>query len=418
MKEFGEEGSIFEDMDVLNPNTQTYRPKELPEREEELEQIHSALRPATMGSTPLNVLVYGHTGQGKSVGIELKTAQLQAYADESDMPLSVIHVGCKGMDSSYHVLTHLIKSLREKQYGPGEDLPSGHQRKTLLNMCLDELEAIGGTVIIVLDEIDAIGDDDYILYELPRSNPQNVRLSIIGITNDLQFRDNLDADVRSSLGEDEISFDPYNAVQLYDILARRAVGALRDTKFQDGIHDHKHLESDVLSDDAIPLCSAIAAQDTGDAREAIRLLFRAARFADDGGEQIITEDHIRQAQDWLEKKAIENGIKTLPTQKKLALLAVTNFAIQDSTPAKTADIYERYEVYCKKEDVGVLSNRRFRDRLNDLADSNILTKVTGRGRGVENQYGLAVDLKTVSENLPSENERLGDIAKALREKIN
>jgi len=43
-----------------------------------------------------------------------------------------------------------------------------------------------------------------------------------------------DADVRSSLSEDEIEFAPYDANQLRDILARRrAAGALRDTEIGD-----------------------------------------------------------------------------------------------------------------------------------------------------------------------------------------
>lgn len=417
MKEFGEKETIFRNMDVLNPNEQTYQPTDLPEREEELDQIHSALRPATLESTPLNLLVYGQTGQGKTVGIKLKTDQLIDYAEANDMDLTVVMVRCKGLDRSYHALTHLYKELREQRFGPGEELPSGHQRKKLLNMVLDELEAIGGTVIIVLDEIDAIGEDDYILYELPRANPDGVRISIIGITNDLQFRENLDADVRSSLGEDEVKFDPYNANQLRNILARRAEGALRDTYFRDGVADYEHLESDVLAKDAIPLAAAMGAQDTGDAREAIRLLFRAARFADDRGETLITEDHVREARDFLEQKAIESGIQTLPSQKMLALMSVCWHAIHEDTPIETTPIYSRYKQYCKTEDANQLSNRRFRDRLNDLADSNILNKQTGRGRGVENKYDLAIDAETILDNLPSENERFGESAKTLQKNI-
>ncbi|WP_083912463.1 Cdc6/Cdc18 family protein [Natronolimnohabitans innermongolicus] len=416
MKSFGDEDTIFEDMDVLNPNEQTYQPEALPEREVELDQIHSALRPATMGSTPLNLIVYGQSGQGKTVGIRLKTNQLQEYANEADMDLTVVHVRCKGMGSSYHVLTNLVKRLREKRFGPGEELPSGHQRKTLLNMVIQNLEEIEGTIIIVLDEIDAIGDDDYILYELPRSNPDGVRLSLIGITNDLQFRENLDADVRSSLGEDEVRFEPYDANQLRDILARRAAGALRDTSFNDGIEDYRHLQSGVLTDDTIPLAAALGAQDTGDARAAIRLLFRAARFADDAGETIVTEDHVRKARDFLETKAIESGIQTLPNQRMLALMAVTFHAVNSDAPVSTTPIYTQYKSFCEYENVNILSNRRFRDRLNDLADTNILNKQQGRGRGEENKYTLAVDLETALENLPKESARLGDVAEILREK--
>lgn len=406
MKTFGEEDTIFRDMDRLNPNTQTYKPENLPEREAELDQLHSALRPATMGSTPLNVFVYGPTGQGKTVGISLKTDQLQRYADEKEMDLTVVMVRCKGMDKSYHVMTHLVKALREKRFGPGEELPAGHQKKTLLSMIIDELEAIGGTIIVVLDEIDAIGQNDYILYELPRAEPEGVRLSIIGITNDLQFRDGLEADVRSSLGEDEIEFAPYDANQLNNILARRAAGALRDTEIDDPEKPFATLKSEVLAPDVVPLASAFAAQESGDAREAIKLMFRACRFADDAGESVVREEHVRGAHKYLERAIVERGIRSLPPQRGVALLAVTQAEITDNAPAATSDLHDIYQVFCKEVGTDVLSERRFRDKLNDMVDSSILVKDTkgrGKGLGMTNLYALDVKVETVLENLADDS---------------
>lgn len=409
MRSFGDEDSIFVDMDRLNPNTQTYQPEALPEREHELDQLHSALRPATMGSTPLNAFVFGPTGQGKTVGISLKTSQLQDYADEQGIDLHVVHVRCKGMDKSYHVMTHLLKALREKRFGPGEELPSGYQKKTLLSMIIDELEEISGTVIVILDEIDAIGNDDYILYELPRAEPDDVRLSIIGITNDLQFREGLDSDVRSSLGEDEIEFAPYDANQLRDILARRAAGALRDTEIRDGDEPFATLETDVLTEDVIPLTSALAAQDSGDAREAIKLLFRACRFADDEGESTITGDHVRNAHEYLEQAAVERGIQSLPLQRGLALLTVTHATITGTKVAETKDLHDLYQMFCSNISADAISERRFRDKLNDLADSGILSKDTsgrGQGLGQTNRYELEVKTETVLDNL-ADDSRMG-----------
>jgi cell division control protein 6 len=90
----------------------------------------------------------------------------------------------------------------------------------------------------------------------------------------------------------------------------------------------------------------------------------------------------------------------------LALMAVTYHQIQDDTPATTTPVYTQYKAFCEYVEVNALSNRRFRDRLNDLADTNVLNKWQGRGRGDENQYSLAVDLDTVLENLPKKSERL------------
>lgn len=416
MKSFGDEPTVYEDVDVLEPDTETYKPSELPERKAELTKLHSVLRPVTMDGTPRNVLVYGPTGQGKTVGVTLKTEQLLDWADEADVDLTAVQVGCKGCNNSYNVLALLVKELREIRMGQGVDKPSGYTRKTLLEMTLEELEEIGGTVVIILDEIDAIGEDDYVLYELPRADLDDVRLGIIGITNDLQFRNNLDADVRSSLGEREIVFKPYDAPQLQNILARRAVKALRDTRFADGGRDYEHLESEVLADGTIPLCASLAAQETGDARQAIQLLSYACDLATDEGSDVVTEQHVRAAKDEIEEEAIAQSISSETTQRKLALLSAAQAALDDDTPAETGDLYRRYSSFCTIIDVNELVEHTYREKLNDLVDWNILTKSRhgrGRGEGMSNRYELAVTPDLILNNL-ADDTRVGDLVERIR----
>jgi cell division control protein 6 len=48
------------------------------------------------------------------------------------------------------------------------------------------------------------------------------QISLIGISNDLVFTDTIDPRVRSSLSEEELVFPPYNALQIQDILKKRA----------------------------------------------------------------------------------------------------------------------------------------------------------------------------------------------------
>ena len=120
---------------------------------------------------------------------------------------------------------------------------------------------MGGVLVIVLDEIDKLvkksGDDT--LYNLTRINAElsKSKVSIIGISNDLSFKDFLDPRVLSSLSEEEIVFPPYNAPRLVDILAQRAEAAFVKGAITDGV---------------IPLCSALAAQEHGDARRTLDLL--------------------------------------------------------------------------------------------------------------------------------------------------
>lgn len=93
-------------------------------------------------------------------------------------------------------------------------------------------------------------------------------MSLIGISSDLTFTDLLDPRVRSSLGEEEIIFPPYNAEQLKDILYERTAKA-----FNDG----------TLDDAVIPLCSAFAASEHGDARRALDLLRVSGEIAERSG---------------------------------------------------------------------------------------------------------------------------------------
>lgn len=157
-------------------------------------------------------------------------------------------------------------------------------------------------MIVVLDEIDNIGSDDDILYELPRARSndhiEDMWVSVIGISNDFEFRDNHSPKVRDTLCDEEIHFAPYDADQLQSILARRAEKA-----FQDG----------VLSEDVISLCAAFAAQDKGSARQAIRYLYKAGELAANQNQETVTRDLVREAEDIIERKNIEKGIRDLTT---------------------------------------------------------------------------------------------------------
>jgi len=93
-------------------------------------------------------------------------------------------------------------------------------------------------VLIILDEIDNIPPDarNDFLYELPRAEANentpitDAKIGLIGISNDLKFVDVLEPKVKSTLGEREIKFGPYNANELNDILEYYA-----DMAFKDGV---------------------------------------------------------------------------------------------------------------------------------------------------------------------------------------
>src|SRR5439155_1763053 len=139
-------------------------------------------------------------------------------------------------------------------------------------------------VTVALDEIDKLvqknGDD--ILYQLLKINDDlsKARVSLIGISNELTFTEYLDPRVRSRLADEKMVFPPYNADELYDILAERSRLAFENGTATDGV---------------LQLIAALAAQEHGDARRALDLLRVSAELAERQGEEHITEEHVQRA---------------------------------------------------------------------------------------------------------------------------
>lgn len=387
-------------MDILQKD---FVPDALPEREDELNDLHSALIPAARGSTPLNTFLYGKSGQGKTATARLKTKQLKEQTESrDDVDITIVTVQCNSLNKSYHVIGNLVKQLR----GPGAQKPRGYPQQDLFEMAFEEMNKIGGTIIVVLDEVDSIGNDDDVLYELPRAShngyiDDDVKISVIGISNDFQFRDNLRPKVKDTLCDEEIEFKPYNAKQLQAILRRRADKALKD---------------DVLEEGVIELCSAYAAQDKASARQALRYLFKAARLTDERGEKDITLEHVEEAKEEIDRELIYSGIENLTTHDHLALAAVTFLEIQNELPARSKRIYQTYRKLADVNDTDPSVLRRFRDRLRDLELYNVLNfeENAGYQEGTYYEYKLAVSLDMLLDVFPAVSDS-DDIPALLKE---
>jgi len=333
----------------------------LPHREDQINSLASALVPALRGETPSNILIYGKTGTGKTavakyVGKELEEAR-------SETRCTVIYLNCEVVDTQYRVLAHLARHF-------DKDIPmTGWPTDQVYSEFRDALDQSGRVVVIMLDEVDKLvrkGDD--ILYNLSRINSDLVRsrVSLIGISNDLKFTEFLDPRVRSSLGEDEIIFPPYNAEQIQDILQQRA-----STAFRPGI----------LEDDVIPLCAAFAAQEHGDARKALDLLRISGELAERGRSSAVSENHVRQAREKIEQDRVEEVVKTLPTQSKLVLYSVLLLEEQAVRNITTSSVYNMYKLLCPLVETDHLTHRRITDLISELDMLGILhTVVISKGR--------------------------------------
>jgi cell division control protein 6 len=352
------QGGIFQNRDVLRP---TYTPSELPHREEQINSLASILVPALRGETPSNVLIYGKTGTGKTavakyVGKELEEASIGKKC-------TVIYINCEVIDTQYRILANLGRHF-------DRDIPmTGWPTDQVYSEFINALDEEKRVVVIMLDEVDKLvkkGDD--ILYNLSRVNTDllQTRVSLIGISNDLKFTEFLDPRVKSSLGEDEIIFPPYDAEQIREILEQRA-----------GIAFHPG----TLAEDVTPLCSAFAAQEHGDARRALDLLRISGELAERERSVQVTEEHVRMAREKIEQDRVEEVIKTLPTQSKLVLYSVMLLEEQGTRNITTSAVYNMYKQLCPMVDTDYLTHRRITDLIAELDMLGILhTIVISKGR--------------------------------------
>jgi len=437
---------IFENKEVLRPS---YTPRKLPHREEQINNMATILVAALRGETPSNILIYGKTGTGKTASAKFVSDELETTSQKYEVPCEVEYINCEVTDTQYRVLAQLankfieknraaidedldgLTSLRERargdpslladtsfdtvgavdervedlkaERGSFEEVPmTGWPTDRVYNSFFDAVDYRERVVVIMLDEIDKLveksGDDT--LYNLSRMNSelQRSRVSIIGISNDLKFTDFLDPRVKSSLGEEEIVFPPYDANQLRDILEHRA-----DVAFK----------QEALTEDVIPLCAAFAAQEHGDARRALDLLRTAGELAERADIDNVMEDHVRQAQEKIELDRVVEVVRTLPQQSKLVLFAIILLEKQGVHNINTGEVYNIYKRLCEEIDADVLTQRRVTDLISELDMLGIVNAVVvSKGRyGRTKEISLSVPVGETEAVLLSDS-RIGDIEDA------
>jgi cell division control protein 6 len=280
------------------------------------------------------------------------------------------------------VAVELVNQLRP----PGGEISStGYPQQTVFNKLYSELEEIGGTIIVVLDEVDSIGERDALLYEPPRArangNLESTKIGVIGISNDFKFRDRLDPRVQDTLCERELQFPPYEAPELENILRSRADIAVVEDAIEEGV---------------LNLCAALAARDSGSARQALDLLRMAGELAENRDEEVIKHDHVEIARSKLEQERVEEGMRELTTHGRLVLLAVVSKAAKEETPCRTRDLYEEYVALCDSAGTDSLAQRSVHNHLSDLRMLGILAAYENRSGSRGNYYSYELDVPFTS----------------------
>jgi cell division control protein 6 len=396
MGRFTDTSSVFKNRDALGDN---YIPDSLVCREEEEEDLIHALIPVAEGDEPNNAFIYGDTGVGKTVATRMILDELKEDTKKIDgVNLTVVWENCKTL-TSYETAISLVNQFRDSS---NKLSMRGHAEDKVYDLLWDYLDESDSThVIFVLDEIDSLGENDDLLYQIPRArangNLENTKIGIIGISNNFTYRESLSARVTSTLCEKEIRFGPYDATELKPILNQRAEKAFVDGSIDDAV---------------IAKTAAKAAQDTGSARHGLDILREAGDMSRREGTNKVTEEHVDQAYNAVERGKVRKQLLDLPIQSHLVLQALLDLFTRDETPAKKTDVYKRYELFADKIDAEIKAPRTIHDRLNQLSlNGFIIVNQHNQGRdgGMYNQYELDIDPDLVQDVL-NENTRLGGLS--------
>lgn len=379
---------IFRDREVLRHD---HLPDKLPHREEQIKRLGQIVASVLKGARCSNVFLYGKTGTGKTAVTRYVLHHLESRAKELNIPVKVCYVNCRLEGTSYRIFGQLCESVCVSVPFTGLSLGEVFDR---FKRGLDSAKT---TLITVLDEIDMLvkTQGDGTLYKLTRINEALAysRFSLAGISNDLRLKEFLDPRVLSSLSEEEIVFRPYDASELENILFERAKLAFCEGALLDG---------------SLSLCAALAAAEHGDARRALDLLRVAAEVAERHDANEIVEEHVREAEKYIEHNRVIDALKNLTLHSKLVILSLLHLGRANTSSAITGEIYEVYNELCGESSVTPLTQRRVSTLVNELDAVGLLNaQVVSMGRyGRTKKIRLEVT-RTIVREIFNDDGRLG-----------
>jgi len=325
---------VFKDEAKLDIN---YIPEHLPHREKEHRLLmeffsYLLLFPEKMTQ---RVIITGDIGTGKTALCQRFGANMTLEANKRGIKFRYIHVNCREYRGRLSlILQHAVNVLMPA-------FPKrGFSSEEILGILLQNLDEENTHLVLALDEFDTLIENEGTdavynltrLQEMRAGKPQ--RISFIFVMRDLEVTKRLDDSAKSTLQRNVIRLEKYGKDQLVDILNERVQLAF---------------EPATVPDEVIFFAADLARDESGNARFAIELLWRAGKYADAEDQGVVTPDCLRKAVSSIIPTLQKSEIESLNFHEKLFLLATAEvFKDKENAYASLAEIEKAYGVICEE----------------------------------------------------------------------
>ena len=400
-----EAASLIKNRSLLEPN-EIVEEERIVGRDSQLTDITQHLRVAISNERPPNLFLYGPSGTGKSLIINAVCSNILELCESRDIRFGVIQMNCQNVgtlgSAVYELARKVANDVGTTVEVPEHGIPTKKKWRELYRLINEHYD----TVVFILDELDMlIGRRDMeepafsrLLYQLSRAGSTDeitAQISVTAITNDTKMMENVGSRALSSFTPEDVHFSDYDANQLREILWAR----------EDAFHEG------ALSNDVIPLAAAFAAQTNGDARKAIDLMRTAGSIAEKANADQVREEHIREAQDKVEKNRVLEVTRGISTQKKLCLFATAAVARETGGAAKSPLGYRVYQYLAGTLDADQYHQETYVNKMKELTTYSLVEterKSQGPHSGSYLEFTFGEDPNTIIETL-REDSRLKDV---------
>lgn len=328
--------SLFKDPVALDYD---YMPKLIRGRANEQKRIAICIKPLDQKRNGANMVVFGQSGIGKTVVCKHMLKIVEEETDE----IIPIYINCWQKNTSHKVAIELCEKL---------DYRLTHNKKTddLLGIAKKILNKI--SVVFVFDEIDKAEELGF-LYSILEDI---YRKSIILITNESKWVENLDQRIKSRLMAEMMEFKPYSKEETEEILNYR-----KNYAFVSGVWEESAFK--LVVDKTVEL---------KDLRSGLYLMKEAGNMAENRSSKKIEVDDVNNVIGKLDSFSIKSS-SSLDDELKFVLVVV-----KKNPQTKIGGLYEKY-----KEEGGEKTYKTFQRSIKKLADNKFISikKITGGPEG-------------------------------------